>query len=427
MQPLFLTIFCALSFHVFAFSNPWENQNFFVAPITTELQRAEISSSADVFAAINCDVISLDGLDLSKLNPDELRKELGRYAGEGKTLRLILRYQSPTKHSKKAQQKIKSQLTELAKDSGYRVKSSERQTSGEWDEQLGVAMSFAQDSDATENVVETPLVRAYPITTRLSKFELGRADCVVTIIRPVDGRFKDGLPKELTQSISSVVKQMDLPQKKWLGFNITSTTAGRELVDQLFSARPPPQPPAKPNPLFLQRLAAYKMSPAFQLALDLGFERMQYKHSTQGGSPELRVGEKAPNFQATDLNGQSVEFTSFRNARPTLLTFWGVACGPCRAEAPHLTRLHEKYSDDFAILAVSDYKESRDKVLKYVEKEKLTHRIVLPKGKVSQKYGVASHPTTFWIDKDGVVRDFVIGFHSSEDLEKRIQDMLTEQ
>ena len=328
MQRLWLTIFCILFLGTLAYSNPWDDQHFFVAPITTDLHRAEITTD-DVFAIVNCEVVSVDGTDLSKLKPDRFRQELKKHAVHGKSLRLVPRYQFPMRHSDEVRKEIESKLKELAKEVGFEVKSSERHTSAKWTEQLRVALSYSEvDDDASETAIETPLIRAYPITTRLSKFELGESDCIVTIIRPIDGRDKDGLPKELVEAIRSAIKQIELPQKKWLKFNLTSTAAGRDHVEKLFDARPPPRPPSKPDPFFVEmfnkRMAAYKMSPSFQLALDLGFERIQFKHAPKGGSPELRVGKAAPDFQAVDLDGQDMEFTSFRNGRPALLTFWGV-------------------------------------------------------------------------------------------------------
>jgi thiol-disulfide isomerase/thioredoxin len=136
------------------------------------------------------------------------------------------------------------------------------------------------------------------------------------------------------------------------------------------------------------------------------------------------VGQPAPNFQLLDLSGETVDLNAFRNGRPALVTFWGVACGPCCREAPHLTELHKQHPDDLAILAVNAYDESQEVVSKFVKKEGLTHPIVLQGGKVAKDlYHVAAYPTTFWIGSDGVVVDYELDFDSAAALARHVAEL----
>jgi thiol-disulfide isomerase/thioredoxin len=261
---------------------------------------------------------------------------------------------------------------------------------------------------------------------------LGDADCSVEIKRPFDGRQQE-LTEELQASIKQAVAAMDLPSKKGtLLFRVSSTTAGEEVVQKLFDSREPIVIPPNASPalrdVLEQQAAKFQSSAGRSLAVALGFDAIRCSHSPNGGAPEKLVGQAAPDFQLQTLDGQELDLHSFRNDRPALVTFWGVACGPCCAEAPHLTTMHEKHAADFAILAVNAYDETQKVVSRYAEQTKLTHPIVLHGGSVAQDlYHVAAYPTTFWINRDGIVADYDIGFDSAKDLETRIDEMLEQQ
>nr|WP_143547687.1 TlpA disulfide reductase family protein [Rhodopirellula sp. SM50] len=209
-----------------------------------------------------------------------------------------------------------------------------------------------------------------------------------------------------------------------------STAAGRELVEQIFDARRPPTIPKdiKDGPLFgfLQsQRKQYRPSPAMKLARELGFETISYVHSPGGGAPEKLIGHSVPNFELDRVGGDRLELNRFLDGRPGLVTFWGVACGPCCQEAPHLTRMHQKYSDRFAIVAVNGYDEASEVVAKFATQNKLEHPIVLGGGEVaSNVYFVGAYPTTFFVDRKGTVVDYQVGFDSGEALEDRVREMV---
>src|SRR5678815_1511264 len=55
----------------------------------------------------------------------------------------------------------------------------------------------------------------------------------------------------------------------------------------------------------------------------------------------LQRGMKAPSFQATDLNGNRVDFDEIARANKTVfITFWATWCDPCRTELQNLEKLY---------------------------------------------------------------------------------------
>lgn len=82
------------------------------------------------------------------------------------------------------------------------------------------------------------------------------------------------------------------------------------------------------------------------------------------------------------------------------------------------------------MLAVNGYDESAEQVKRFVDKKKLTHPIVLMGGKTaSESYGVRGYPTSFWLDREGKVVSFDVGFGEGgqKELKATLEKMLAPQ
>lgn len=405
-------------------------RNYFVAPISTELHRATVSSSADTYAIVNCNALIADeGLDLSSLDIDGFVSALSNVTASRGRLLLVCRYQLAANVETKLRRQLNQRLKELCSSAGHEeVKVSETDTSTDWKAEYQRADAFDQPNEAREPLIENEHVRVFPVRTQLSKLVHGEADCIVEIVHPVDGRMKE-ISSALESSIRQAVQQAQLTEKHTIKFKLSSTTAGREKVELLFDARSAPKIPETNNADLLKFLeasaAAYTPSPALALAQDLGFQNIAYSHSPGGGAPETLVGAEAPNFKLDRLNGDQLDLHDFIKGRPALITFWGLACAPCRQEAPTLTELHKKYGREFSIVAVNGYNDDLEAVTNYATNERLTHPIVLQGKTVSDDlYQVGAYPTAFWVDRNGTITHYEVGFASSKRFEDRIANML---
>lgn len=135
---------------------------------------------------------------------------------------------------------------------------------------------------------------------------------------------------------------------------------------------------------------------------------------TNDGS--LRVGDKAPVFTLPDLNGEQVCLTDCFGDKPTILVFWSYFCFPCQSEMPILQEFYEEVGkDNLALMAVSlDSTDFSKFIDPFVEKHKLTFPILYDKETelfydTAERYGVVGTPTTFLVDRDGVVRFIHLG------------------
>ena len=137
------------------------------------------------------------------------------------------------------------------------------------------------------------------------------------------------------------------------------------------------------------------------------------------------MGEPAPNFKLQNLDGQSISLSDFRG-KPVLLNFWATWCLFCHAEMPYFQEISEEWSDrGLAVLAIN-WGESPSKVKEFLQSQGLSLPVLLDaKKKVAQKYNVPPIPTTFFIDKDGIIQVKIIGaFPSKGAIEKHLSSII---
>lgn len=136
--------------------------------------------------------------------------------------------------------------------------------------------------------------------------------------------------------------------------------------------------------------------------------------------------QEAPPFEATDLEGETVALEDFRD-EVVLLNIWATWCPPCREEMPDLQHLHEEFGDDgLRVVGVSiDGRGSDEGVRHFLEEYGIDFLILRdPSDQVSRTFGARGVPTTFLIDREGVIRWRHLGPVTQDD--PRLRDALQE-
>jgi peroxiredoxin len=121
-------------------------------------------------------------------------------------------------------------------------------------------------------------------------------------------------------------------------------------------------------------------------------------------------GTVAPDFTLTTLDGKNVSLSDYRG-QVVFLNFWATWCPPCRGEMPAMENLHRLMKGyDFVILAVSIDKKSTYHVKSFVESKGYSFSIMHDVTKeVARNYVVGGIPTTFIIDKNGIISNRLVG------------------
>lgn len=122
---------------------------------------------------------------------------------------------------------------------------------------------------------------------------------------------------------------------------------------------------------------------------------------------DIAIGEEAPNFTLRNLEGEEVSLTDYRG-KVVLINFWATWCKYCDIEMPDLQKL-DKENEDLVVLAV-DVMEEKSLVEEYVEKGGYDFQVVLDEdGDIAKLYLVSAFPTSYFVDKDGILLGGVPG------------------
>ncbi len=139
---------------------------------------------------------------------------------------------------------------------------------------------------------------------------------------------------------------------------------------------------------------------------------------------QMRVGDDATELSLPDQNGKIVSLSDLKG-KVVLIDFWASWCGPCRHNNPHLLKIYNKFHDKGLEIYGISLDEEVNSWRKAVRHDRLSWiQVIDDKGWQAQsasKYGVEMIPSSFLLDKQGVVR--AIDLEGSE-LESNIRELL---
>ncbi|MFO7662921.1 MAG: TlpA disulfide reductase family protein [Chloroflexota bacterium] len=138
------------------------------------------------------------------------------------------------------------------------------------------------------------------------------------------------------------------------------------------------------------------------------------------------IGNLAPDFTLQAIDGSTFTLSDFSagDGRPVVLNFWATWCPPCRVEMPYFDRVAARYGERAAIVSINQA-ESPETIATFAERNGLTYPLLIDQDfKINNLYGVLNLPTTIFIDRNGVVREVLIGTISQAVLEDRVEGLL---
>ncbi|NOZ72816.1 MAG: TlpA family protein disulfide reductase, partial [Chloroflexi bacterium] len=123
----------------------------------------------------------------------------------------------------------------------------------------------------------------------------------------------------------------------------------------------------------------------------------------------LLVGNIAPDFTLRTLSGDTLRLADLRG-QVVLLNFWATWCGPCQKEMPLLMESYLQYQDQGFVVVGINVGESTLKIQSFVDALQITFPIALDeKLQVNHQYRVFGLPTSFLLDRQGVIDYRAIG------------------
>ena len=145
------------------------------------------------------------------------------------------------------------------------------------------------------------------------------------------------------------------------------------------------------------------------------------------GAAAPQAGFAAPELAQKTPDGKEYTLSKLKG-NAILVNLWATWCPPCRAEMPAIEKMYREYKDQgLVVLAVNmTSQDDPANIAPFIQKYDLTFPTLLDEiGAVSAAYQLRSLPSTYFINRSGIIQEVVIGGPMAEALLRtRIEHIL---
>lgn len=138
------------------------------------------------------------------------------------------------------------------------------------------------------------------------------------------------------------------------------------------------------------------------------------------------VGSHLPDFSVKDLNGHGLSSDEL-GGKVVLIEFWATWCQPCEKEMPGYQKLLDRYgSRGFVVIGFKfDTMADTEDPLLFARKIGVRYPLAVASDDLKQRFGgIEGLPTTMLYDRNGILRQKIIGFEYTQVFEKAIRTLL---
>ena len=144
--------------------------------------------------------------------------------------------------------------------------------------------------------------------------------------------------------------------------------------------------------------------------------------------PSPREGFSAPDFTLEQLGGGQVTLSQLRG-KVVMINLWASWCAPCRIEMPAIEKVYRVYKDQgFVVLGLNTtFQDSEFEAAAFVKQLDLTFPILLDRsGATSNRYQLRALPSTYFVDRKGIIRAAVFGAMNDALIESKVAELVRE-
>jgi peroxiredoxin len=182
-------------------------------------------------------------------------------------------------------------------------------------------------------------------------------------------------------------------------------------------ARSTTSAPNTARPTGSRRRSAAALLSARGLALALSLTLA----AVAGTASALDAGARLPELGAKDLSGRPVNLGSLAG-KVVIVDFWATWCAPCKESMPVLEKLYQKYKSRGLVIVGVSVDEDAANVGPFIKKLKVSFPIVHDAGhKIADKVKPPRMPSSYIVDRKGIVRHVHDGFHAKDAAEIEAQ------
>jgi peroxiredoxin len=131
----------------------------------------------------------------------------------------------------------------------------------------------------------------------------------------------------------------------------------------------------------------------------------------------------APDFTLEDVDGNVYTLSDYKG-KVVLINLWTIYCPSCRREISKLIKLREKYKDEELVILGIGFDKNRNNLKAFSNLNKMNYHILVGNKEILTKYRIIGVPTTFIMNKEGVLTDTIIGYNNR--MGKKIEEKLLE-
>jgi cytochrome c biogenesis protein CcmG/thiol:disulfide interchange protein DsbE len=138
---------------------------------------------------------------------------------------------------------------------------------------------------------------------------------------------------------------------------------------------------------------------------------------------DLKSGDRARDFDAQTMKGESVKLSQLRG-KVVLLDFWASWCEPCKRELPLLAKMAPRLKEKGVEIVAVNIDDNKQNAAEFLRSHGVNLTVVYDKDhKIVGSYEPPKMPSSFIIDRNGVIRAINAGFDSGD--ESKIEKQLT--